>query len=200
LFEGTAIGQVGQRVAAGIVTRFLELLAQLARFARRRIEPVLGIAHPLTDLPNRRAFEEAYAAQAATGEKICFAVCDIDHFKSVNDRFGHSVGDRVLKAIADALSTACKGHLVARYGGEEFAILFAGVELETARATLDTARATVAAKHYRLREDDAPLGEVTFSAGITLARSEDRYHTLFQRADQLLYAAKTAGRNCLRSD
>lgn len=169
---------------------------------RKKLEEARDNARrdPLTDLPNRRAFEEAYAAQAATGEKICFAVCDIDHFKSVNDRFGHSVGDRVLKAIADALSTACKGHLVARYGGEEFAILFAGVELETARATLDTARATVAAKHYRLREDDAPLGEVTFSAGITLARSEDRYHTLFQRADQLLYAAKTAGRNCLRSD
>jgi diguanylate cyclase len=110
------------------------------------------------------------------------------------------VGDRVLKAIAAALSSACKGHLVTRYGGEEFAVLFAGIELETARATLDAARVTVATKHYKLREDDAPLGEVTFSAGITLAKSDDGYHSLFKRADGLLYAAKSAGRNCLRSD
>ncbi len=153
---------------------------------------------PLTDLPNRRAFEEAYAAQSASGETICVAVCDVDHFKSVNDRFGHAVGDRVLKAIADALSHACAGHLVARYGGEEFAVLFAGIDPEAARVTLDTARATIAAKQYRLRESDAPLGEITFSAGLTASGGGDSYQSAFQRADRLLYAAKTAGRNCVR--
>jgi diguanylate cyclase len=169
---------------------------------RKKLEEARDNARrdPLTDLPNRRAFEEAYAAQAASGERICMAVCDIDHFKSVNDRFGHAVGDRVLKAIADALSTSCKGHLVARYGGEEFAVLFAGVDLAAARVTLDAARAGVATRQYRLREDDAPLGEVTFSGGLTAATAEDSYQSLFQRADQFLYAAKTAGRNCLRSD
>ncbi|WP_066798360.1 GGDEF domain-containing protein [Sphingomonas soli] len=196
------------RITAAMVERVQTAEARLdsatreASELRKKLEEARDNARrdPLTDLPNRRAFEEAYAAQAATGESLCLAVCDVDHFKSVNDRFGHAVGDRVLKAIAQALSAKCKGHLVARYGGEEFAILFSGTTLENARLMLDTARATVATKHYRLREDDAPLGEVTFSAGVTLAKPEDRFHSLFQRADQLLYAAKTAGRNCLRWD
>lgn len=178
----------------------LESATREASELRKKLEEARDNARrdPLTNLPNRRAFEEAYAAQAAAGETICVAVCDVDHFKSVNDRFGHSVGDRVLKAIADALSQACAGHLVARYGGEEFSVLFAGITVEAARATLDTARATVAAKRYRLRESDAPLGEITFSAGLTTARSDDSYQSAFQRADQLLYAAKEGGRNCVR--
>ncbi|MFA6116422.1 MAG: GGDEF domain-containing protein [Sphingomonas sp.] len=150
---------------------------------------------PLTDLPNRRAFEEAYAEQAATGARLCVAVCDVDHFKMVNDRFGHAVGDRVLKAIGEALIKACDGHLVARYGGEEFAVLFSGVGLQVARATLEEARGTVAAKRYRLRESDEPLGAVTFSAGLTEASCEEILGTAFARADRLLYAAKHAGRN-----
>lgn len=214
-----ASAEAMQRSASGDITEIVKITAEMvgrvetaearldsatreASELRKKLEEARDNARrdPLTDLPNRRAFEEAYAAQTATGEKLVMAVCDIDHFKSVNDRFGHAVGDRVLKAIAGALSTACNGHLVSRYGGEEFAVLFAGVELEAARDTLDKARAAVAAKHYRLREDDAPLGEVTFSAGLTMAQGGDSYNSLFQRADQLLYAAKSAGRNCLRSD
>jgi len=208
--QRSATGDITEiaRITAAMLDRVrsaeerLESATREASDLRKKLEEARDNARrdPLTDLPNRRAFEEAYAAQAATGERICLAVCDIDHFKSVNDRFGHAVGDRVLKAIAEALSTACKGHLVARYGGEEFVVLFAGAEMETARVTLDTARATVAAKQYRLREDDAPLGEVTFSAGITVANRAESYHSLFKRADQLLYSAKSAGRNCLRSD
>lgn len=150
---------------------------------------------PLTGLPNRRAFEEAHAA--LDGAPCCLAVCDIDHFKAVNDRFGHAVGDRVLKAIADALSQACEGQVVARYGGEEFAVLFRGIDRATALATLDDARRTVAAKRYRLRESDEPLGEVTFSAGLTCGIGGESLGAVFGRADALLYAAKHAGRNRL---
>jgi diguanylate cyclase len=155
---------------------------------------------PLTDLPNRRAFEEAYTAQAAQGGRLCIAVCDVDHFKLVNDRFGHAVGDRVLKAIGEALAAACQGHMVARYGGEEFAVLFSGVAPQAALATLEQARATVAAKRYRLRESDEPLGAVTFSAGLTEAANDEVLGTAFARADRLLYAAKHAGRNQLKMD
>ncbi|MCW3846694.1 diguanylate cyclase [Sphingomonas sp. LB-2] len=155
---------------------------------------------PLTDLPNRRAFEEAFSAQAASGATMCLAVCDVDHFKSVNDRFGHAVGDRVLKAIAAALGEACAGHLVARYGGEEFAVLFTGVDKTAARATLETARAKVATRNYRVREGDTPLGEITFSAGLTVASVDEMCATAFQRADRLLYAAKEGGRNQVRAD
>ena len=155
---------------------------------------------PLTGLPNRRAFEEAYAAQASAGARICMAVCDVDHFKSVNDRFGHVVGDRVLKALGEALSDTCKGHLVARYGGEEFVVLFTGLDLMAAREVLDRARLAVSAKRYRLRETDAPLGEITFSAGLRPAAQGEVFGTVFHRADQLCYAAKNGGRNCVRVD
>ncbi|WP_240047522.1 GGDEF domain-containing protein [Sphingomonas panacisoli] len=101
---------------------------------------------PLTGLANRRAFEDAFSIASEGDKPICIALCDIDHFKSVNDRFGHAVGDRVLKVIAEALREACGEHLVARYGGEEFAILFTGVTTEAAVATLDAARGTVAGK------------------------------------------------------
>jgi diguanylate cyclase len=101
----------------------------------------------------------------------------------------------VLKAIADALTSSCTGHLVARYGGEEFAILFRKVDRVAALDTLELARRAVAAKRYRLRESDEPLGAVTFSAGLTAAREEECLGTVFGRADKLLYAAKHAGRN-----
>ena len=150
---------------------------------------------PLTDLPNRRAFEEAFAEHIASDTPLCLAVCDVDRFKRVNDKFGHSVGDRVLKAIAEALSSACEGHLVARYGGEEFVVLFTGLDLAQARATLEQAREAVAAKRYRLRESDEPLGAVTFSGGITQAERDEFLGAVFGRADKLLYAAKDGGRN-----
>lgn len=176
----------------------LESVTREANELRRKLEEARDNARrdPLTGLPNRRAFEEAYAARAAAGEQICIAVCDIDHFKSVNDRFGHAVGDRVLQAIAGALGAACANQLVARYGGEEFAVLFAGVTIADARRTLDNARASVAGKRYRLRDSDEQLGEISFSAGLTAARG-DAYPVVYQRADALLYAAKTAGRNCV---
>ena len=201
------IGEVG-RITATMLERIhsaeerLESATREASELRTELEEARDNARrdPLTDLPNRRAFEEAYAAQTATGATLCVAVCDVDHFKLVNDRFGHAVGDRVLKAIATALAETCKGHLVARYGGEEFAVLFSGVDLASARVTLDTARATVATKNYRLREDNAPVGEITFSAGVTQSRGDDAFQSVFHRADRLLYAAKSAGRNCLHAE
>jgi diguanylate cyclase len=204
---GSGAGMIGEvaRITAAMLDRVrsaearLESATREASDLREMLEEARDNARrdPLTDLPNRRALEEAYAAQSASGAPICVAVCDVDHFKSVNDRFGHAVGDRVLKAIAEALSTTCSGHLVARYGGEEFAVLFTGVDIEAARVTLDAARATVATKRYKLRESDAPLGEITFSAGLATALPGDGLSTVFHRADRLLYAAKTAGRNRL---
>ncbi|TPG51712.1 GGDEF domain-containing protein [Sphingomonas glacialis] len=167
---------------------------------RAKLEEARGDARrdPLTGLPNRRAFEEAFAEHTVRGTRLCLAVCDVDRFKRVNDQFGHSVGDRVLKAIAEALSAACEGHFVARYGGEEFVILFANVDLAQAHTTLESARLTVDAKRYRLRETDMPLGAVTFSAGLTPAETGELLGAVFGRADKLLYAAKDSGRNQVR--
>jgi diguanylate cyclase len=179
----------------------LEAATREANELRAKLEQARDDARrdPLTDLPNRRAFEEAFAAGIAAGDRMCLALCDIDHFKVVNDRFGHAVGDRVLKAIAAALVEGCSGHLVARYGGEEFAVLFAGEERHAALATLEQVRETVAAKRYRLRDTDEPLGAVTFSAGLTAAQPGEMLGTVLGRADVLLYAAKDAGRNLLHA-
>ncbi|MCD2323422.1 GGDEF domain-containing protein [Sphingomonas sp. IC-56] len=202
---GTIAADQVARITATMIERVrtaearLETATREASELREKLEEARDNARrdPLTELPNRRAFEEAYAAQAAAGARLCIAVCDVDHFKSVNDRFGHAVGDRVLKAIGDALSQSCPNHLVARYGGEEFAILFTGITIEAARALMETALVTVAAKRYRLRESDAPLGAITFSAGLTHAENHEVLGTAFHRADRLLYAAKSAGRNRL---
>jgi diguanylate cyclase len=205
--DGGAAGDLG-RITAAMLQRVrsaesrLETATREASELRHKLEEARANARrdPLTDLPNRRALEEAYAAQAALGQPLCLAMCDVDHFKSVNDRFGHAVGDRVLKAIAEALARSCQGHLVARYGGEEFAVLFTTGSLAKARATLDEARVSVSTKRYRLRESDEPLGEITFSAGLTIAQPHEGFSTAFQRADRLLYGAKSAGRNRLHLD
>jgi len=195
------------RITAAMLARVeaaesqLEAANREADELRQKLEEARDNARrdPLTALPNRRAFEEAYIEQQATGKPICVAVCDIDHFKLVNDGFGHAVGDRVLKSIGEVLSDECAPHLVARHGGEEFVVLFAGIDLATARNTLEAARERVARKRYRLRETDAPLGEVTFSAGITTAKLDEGVTLAFERADRLLYAAKADGRNCVKT-
>ncbi|RDE05986.1 GGDEF domain-containing protein [Sphingomonas aracearum] len=175
----------------------LDVATREASELRQKLEEARESARtdPLTGLPNRRAFEEAYAKAERKGDPLCLAVVDIDHFKSVNDRFGHAVGDRVLKAIAEALQRHCPGAIVARYGGEEFALLFQNLTLAATRATLEEAREAVAARRFRLRETDEPLGAVTFSCGITRSDFSEGLGVVFGRADRFLYAAKEAGRN-----
>lgn len=152
---------------------------------------------PLTGLPNRRAFEEEYAALASEGAIVSVAICDVDHFKRINDQYGHGVGDRVLRAVAELLDANCDGHFVARLGGEEFVVLFRGLTAAQAAEILDDARERLATKHFKLRETDAPLGKVTFSAGIACGTSKAEEVPL-ARADALLYEAKNGGRNEVR--
>ncbi len=149
---------------------------------------------PLTGLPNRRAFEEKLAELERSKAALSLAICDIDHFKRVNDAYGHAVGDRVIKAVAHTLRDNCAGNMVARIGGEEFVILFPDLEPEAAAAILDGARDVLAARYFKLRETDQPLGKVTFSGGVAKGRHPDGTSVL-QRADALLYAAKNGGRN-----
>jgi len=205
--NGAAVDDIAQLAGAMLdrVQAAEERLAAAtdeAETLRRELEAARDDARrdPLTGLANRRAFEDAFTAASAGSAPICVALCDIDHFKSVNDRFGHAVGDRVLKVIAEALREACGQHLVARYGGEEFAVLFTGVTAAAAAATLDTARGAVAGKKYRLRETDAPLGTVTFSGGVSAHEAGEVMGSAMGRADRLLYAAKDAGRNIIKSD
>lgn len=170
---------------------------QEAEALRSALDEARGTARrdPLTDLANRRAFDEAYAA-VPPGTPIALALCDIDHFKRVNDEFGHAVGDRVLRAVASTIAGECSGAVVARYGGEEFALLFVGVDLDAAIALVDRARSAVAARRFRSRATDAPIGAITISGGVAAGLSDEPRETLYARADAALYRAKAAGRNC----
>ena len=143
---------------------------------------------PLTGLPNRRAFAEELQAVADTGAAYSVAICDIDHFKQVNDEHGHSEGDRVLVVVADALREhrAARGR-VARVGGEEFVVLFPGQRADAAMRECETLRQAVA---------DLSIGlPVTLSFGVAEGRPGEMVEDVFARADVALYAAKRGGRN-----
>jgi diguanylate cyclase len=155
----------------------------------------------LTQLGNRRAFEAALslhlerAANDRTG--LTLAICDIDHFKSINDRFGHQTGDGVLKLVAKILNEHCsRDGDVFRIGGEEFAILFPDVASEKAVQIIDAARADLNTRRIRRRGSGEFVGHVSFSAGIseTLGSTQTDGRALFSLADRELYLAKDEGR------
>jgi diguanylate cyclase len=151
----------------------------------------------LTGLPNRRAFETFLKSElelaANRGEQICVAFVDLDHFKSVNDAYGHAVGDQVLKVVAQVLAKISddKCH-VARHGGEEFVVLFRGKSLHEAAAVLDDTREAVAS--WNLIGKLPPV-RVTFSGGIADISAFETIGEALKAADDALYAAKSSGRD-----
>lgn len=147
----------------------------------------------LTNLPNRRTFDAKVQSALGEAARLTIAFCDIDHFKSINDRFGHAVGDRVLKVVANILSETLSPHMVARYGGEEFVALFSDTDSQTAFDMIEAARLAVSEKYFRVRETDDPLGKVTFSAGIATTKTDPKQALI--EADQALYEAKGNGRD-----
>lgn len=168
----------------------------------------------LTGLPARRALTEAL--QRVTG-KFTVAMVDVDHFKKLNDRYGHDVGDQVLRMVASRLAKVSNGGRAFRYGGEEFAILFAGesveeclTELEALRQTVEESKFTVRRRLQRRKPAKASNGgrptkarpQITVTVSIGAAESNGRRETpehVVQAADRALYRAKDAGRNRVES-
>lgn len=163
--------------------------AELMRLAS--LDPLLGIV-------NRRSFlqvaEEARRQALALGAPLHVLMIDLDHFKTINDRYGHSQGDIVLAAASAAMqSVLMPGELLSRYGGEEFVALLP-------RAAADEAMARAEAMRHAVAENRVALGglptEVTVSIGLARVRESDTDMTLpIARADQAVYAAKANGRN-----
>ncbi len=154
----------------------------------------------LTRLPNRRAFERrldrAVREARNQGQPLSLAFCDVDHFKSVNDKHGHDAGDRVLVAIANTLSENSDDQcFVARHGGEEFVVLFHGLDKDAAWMKLEGIRITQAAKTMMNRDNGKPFGKITFSAGIAEVTDDIDPREALARADAALYTAKETGRN-----
>jgi diguanylate cyclase len=154
----------------------------------------------LTGLPNRRAFEavlqrEVREAQAEI-DNLTVAICDIDHFKAVNDNHGHETGDRVIQAVAQVLARISGERChVARHGGEEFVLLFRGKTVAEAAAILDEARESLATRHFVNRTTDQPFGQITFSGGVANVFAHSDPREALGAADAALYHAKSAGRN-----
>lgn len=170
----------------------------------------------LTSLPGRRALNEALKAP---GRKYVIAMMDVDHFKKFNDKYGHDIGDDVLKMVAGKLSRVTGDGKAYRYGGEEFTILFRGKDMVRCVPHLEAVREDIANYFMSIRErQNRPLStkegqqnrgkatklkgvSVTISIGV--AEKNDNYSTpeeVIKAADQALYKAKKAGRNCLVAD
>ncbi|SNS81139.1 diguanylate cyclase [Sphingomonas laterariae] len=161
---------------------------------------VTANSDPLTGLPNRRALEArlrlAYDAAKEQSRTFSLAICDIDHFKRINDTHGHPIGDQVIKLIASSLSKVGSDSLfVARYGGEEFVVVFDDAEPEEAMSRLDMIRADVAARQVTVRRTGETVGRVTFSSGIAGMRGRRDTSAMLKAADEALYRAKSEGRN-----
>jgi two-component system, cell cycle response regulator len=150
---------------------------------------------PLTGLLNRRSLHAEVLSRCEAGERFGLLFMDLDHFKSVNDRFGHEMGDRVLVAVASVLKTALRpGDVVGRYGGEEFVAVVAGAGPESARLVAERLRLAIEAM---LPPKGGPT-KLTISIGTTVfdpRQSDERSDELLHRADMALYAAKRTGRN-----
>ena len=154
----------------------------------------------LTGLANRRFLdanlERLFAQARAERRAFCIALADIDHFKSINDRHSHAVGDEVLRIVGSILRATCRpSDLAARYGGEEFVLALLDTTADAARAVCERLRAAVAG--YPWRELQPGL-VVTISIGLAEAGAHRDCGELLAAADTRLYAAKHAGRNCVR--
>jgi diguanylate cyclase (GGDEF)-like protein len=150
---------------------------------------------PLTDLLNRRGFERAMPDfNKESFPSGAVLVCDIDHFKLVNDRFGHAAGDMVIVGLAAALRDGLPADaLAARFGGEEFVAFLPGVTLAEAGVLCNAIRLAFAARDWR---ESGVIQQITASFGVSsTARGDHSVHDAIGRADACLYAAKSAGRN-----
>ncbi len=154
-----------------------------------------ALTDPLTGIMNRRGLDEELSARLASGAGGCVALFDLDHFKQVNDTFGHAVGDDVLRRFAAiARSSVRDQDIVARLGGEEFAVVLPEATIEQARLVCDRLRRAIG--EARLRIDDQIVA-VTVSGGVTRYAEGNSVSEVLRAADRALYQAKRSGRDQL---
>lgn len=179
--------------AVSVVGVVVEVLSARNRKLLERISAEARVDE-LTQLLNRRGFDEGAARELACATRdhssIGVALFDLDHFKRVNDAYGHEVGDRVLQRFAECLRVNLRAtDVAARLGGEEFVVLLPGADLEATREYTERVRHTLSRP-----ATDATLPAVTFSAGASAAVAPELIDDLLKRADMALYAAKSRGR------
>jgi diguanylate cyclase (GGDEF)-like protein len=201
---GTLWGSAGAAFAAGTrfpagaeerIARFAELIAvAIANAQARETLAHQAATDAVTGLANHRTFHERLRAEVERasrhGRALSLAVFDLDHFKQVNDTFGHLAGDAVLAAVALRLAAVARtGELVARIGGEEFAWLMPETTQDGACLAADRARRAIEATPFEV------AGTLTVSAGVCSNEHARTAHELLNAADGALYGAKRGGRN-----
>jgi diguanylate cyclase (GGDEF)-like protein len=201
------MGEVRESDPDAVVARMSRIHQQMAdatrRFRRENADlrrsaeemEALADTDPLTGLLNRRGWTEAFESLLSLArrrrEPAVVVMLDVDHFKEINDRHGHPVGDRVLQTIAAVIQAECRREDVAgRYGGEEFVVALADTGLDAARSFAERLRRTTA-----LASREAGPTPATISLGVTEASGSEDTHAVVARADRALYQAKRSGRN-----
>jgi two-component system cell cycle response regulator len=160
----------------------------------------MAITDQLTGLHNRRYMsrhlDTLIENAGKSGKPIAFLIIDIDHFKSVNDTYGHDAGDEVLKEFANRISANIRGiDLACRYGGEEFVVVMPDTDMQLAMSVAERLRGSVEKSLFSISCAPHKLA-ITVSIGIAGSQgSKDTAQALLRRADQALYCAKREGRN-----
>ncbi|MCC6488750.1 MAG: sensor domain-containing diguanylate cyclase [Candidatus Hydrogenedentes bacterium] len=189
-------------VIVGALESFTDMAVNLVAFERIAELEAQALMCPLTLVANRRYadrfLEEKFSEWERYQRSFGVAFVDVDHFKKVNDRFGHATGDVVLKMIAQTLKGALRSFdFVARWGGEEFLIVLPAQNLEELAKTADRLRILVLNTSRQTSNDRI---QVTISVGAALVRDDDTVSTLISRADNCMYHSKDAGRNLVTVD
>ena len=208
-------GLVVDVVAACIGTLAAVVWSTEPLFAVLLLPPVLLLQHQLfsglrqavrtdllTDVANPQYWREVASREveraAASDDHLAILMIDVDHFKSVNDKYGHLAGDEVLAAVARTIAQALRPRdLVGRLGGEEFGAVLSGLNLLDAEGAAERLRTQV--RDIRVRADSGDWISVTVSVGVSeLSVTGGDLHRLLDAADTALYVAKAAGRDCVR--
>lgn len=158
-----------------------------------------SLTDPMTGLGNRRHFEigvrKSLMSHDRHERRTFLFIIDIDHFKTINDSFGHESGDKVIQYVASQISRQCPNASISRIGGDEFAIILDVEDHQTAGNTASEIRKFFASTPLKLSGSGQDLGNVKLSIGAACLRTDDDEKTWFVRADKLLYQAKDGGRN-----
>lgn len=204
LFEGVFV------LVFLVISTYAGVVYDRLRAERRELSAVrkqlaqLALTDPLTDLPNRRHFEEILRSEIERigryGGECALAMIDVDSFKAYNDALGHVAGDMALRELAAVMRKHLRvSDMLARYGGEEFGLVMVNASRDEAYLAIDRLRETVEAYGFP-DEEVLPGGQLTISAGIAICPDDARdFETLVERADEALYAAKRHGRNRVRT-
>ena len=169
----------------------------IQRYVKSNLERMVDY-DALTQLHNRSFFDESLLGQLAKARKhpaeFALILLDIDHFKRINDTFGHGAGDQVLKELSDLMASQIrKSDILSRIGGEEFSLILPDTKLDEAHAIGERIRAAVEAFSF------SEVGNLTVSMGVAEYHGTDDYKSIMKRSDTALYGAKNLGRNiCVR--